>query len=84
MRVHTVLVDQSNALVQIMAQQTYIWKIAASGCDAFHAFCQICIGLLEPTDCGVIPSKSIFMSPLVSMGIGWESVEGGTGIGLRS
>lgn len=65
-------------------QLTYILKAGARGCDAFHAFCQIRIGELVLIDCGVIPNKSIFISPFVSIGIGWESVEAGTEIGFRS
>jgi hypothetical protein len=42
------------------------------------------MGVLESIESGVIPSKSIFISPFVSIGIGCESVEGGTGIGSRS
>jgi hypothetical protein len=84
MGIHPVSANQSNASLRIMVKKTYTLNIGARGCEAFHAFCQICIGLLESSDCGVIPSKSIFMSPLVSMGIGWDNVDGGTGIGFTS
>jgi hypothetical protein len=54
-----------------------------SGRDAFQTFFHNCNGVCEPPlDEGVIPSKSIFISPSTSIDIGWERVDAGTGIGL--
>src|ERR1700737_4325730 len=68
----------------LISTSTYILKTGEPGCDAFQTFCHICIGEFDREDCGVIPNKSIFMSPLTSTGIGWESVEAGIVIGLES
>jgi hypothetical protein len=48
------------------------------GWEAFHTFCQT----LKELSWDGIPRRSIFMSPLVSMGMGCESEDGGTESGL--
>jgi len=54
------------------------------GRDAFQTFFHNCNGAELPFDEGVIPSKSIFMSPSASIGIGCERVDVGTDIGLSN
>jgi hypothetical protein len=57
-------------------------NIDDSGREAFQTFFHNCNGVCETPLDGVIPSKSIFISPSTSMDIGWERVDAGTGIGL--
>jgi len=62
---------------------TYTENNGESGCVAFHTFLQDWkIDLVLLCDEGVIPKRSIFMSPLISRGIGCASEELGIENGL--
>lgn len=66
-----------------MGENAYISNNGDSGRDAFQTFCQTCRGDLESLlEDGVVPRRSIFISPSTSIGIGCERVEAGTTIGL--
>lgn len=57
----------------------YISNNGSCEFEAFQVFCQTCSGDREfDFDDGVIPSRSIFISPSTSMGIGCASAEVGT------
>ena len=72
-----------NVLVHVYELSTRDTEIHISnsgelGCDAFQTFCHSLRGDDEPFENGVIPSRSIFMSPSMSTVIGCAKVDAGT------
>lgn len=57
---------------------TYTSKSGEDGCETFQMLCHVCKGEEVSFEEGVMPIKSIFMSPSISIGTGWAVVEDGT------